>query len=113
MGIISILRTVKDPRREHLKKHSFECIFYIAMATVIGGEESWYEVADFGKMHEFFFRSRIKDFECIPSHDTFNRVSFLLSPNELEKGFRTWIRVICGNYRGLVSIDGKEICGAQ
>ena len=51
MEIISILRTVKDPRREHLREHSFECIFYIAMAAVIGGAESWYEVADFGKMH--------------------------------------------------------------
>ena len=113
MEIISILRTVKDPRREHLREHSFECIFYIAMAAVIGGAESWYEVADFGKMHESFFRSRIKDFKSVPSHDTFNRVFSLLSPDELEKGFRTWIREICGKYRGLVSIDGKEICGAR
>ncbi len=113
MEIISILRTIKDPRREHLREHSFECIFYIAMAAVIGGAESWYEVADFGKMHESFFRSRIKDFKCVPSHDTFNRVFSLLSPCELEKGFRTWIREICGKYRGLVSIDGKEICGAR
>ena len=113
MEIISILRTIKDPRREHLREHSFECIFYIAMAAVIGGAESWYEVADFGKMHESFFRSRIKDFKCVPSHDTFNRVFSLLSPSELEKGFRTWIRETCGKYRGLVSIDGKEICGAR
>lgn len=113
MEIISILRTVKDPRREHLREHSFECIFYIAMAAVIGGAESWYEVADFGRMHESFFRSRIKDFKSVPSHDTFNRVFSLLSPDELEKGFRTWIREICGKYRGLVSIDGKEICGAR
>ena len=83
------------------------------MAAVIGGAESWYEVADFGKMHESFFRSRIKDFKSVPSHDTFNRVFSLLSPDELEKGFRTWIREICGKYRGLVSIDGKEICGAR
>lgn len=112
MEIISILRTIKDPRREHLRAHSFECIFYIAMAAVIGGAESWYEVADFGKMHESFFRSRIKDFKCVPSHDTFNRVFSLLSPSELENGFRVWIREICGKYRGLVSIDGKEIRGA-
>lgn len=113
MEIISILRTIKDPRREHLREHSFECIFYIAMAAVIGGAESWYEVADFGKMHEAFFSSRIKDFKRVPSHDTFNRVFSILSPDELENGFRTWIRDICGKYRGLVAIDGKEICGAR
>ena len=106
MEIISILRTIKDPRREHLREHSFECIFYIAMAAVIGGAESWYEVADFGKMHEAFFSSRIKDFKRVPSHDTFNHVFSILSPDELENGFRTWIREICGKYRGLVAIDG-------
>ena len=46
------------------------------MAAVIGGAESWYEVADFGKMHESFFRSRIKDFKCVPSHDN---VSLLMT----------------------------------
>lgn len=113
MEIISILREIKDPRREHLKEHTLECIFYIAVAAVIGGAESWYEVAEFGRLHESFFRSRIKDFRCVPSHDTFNRVFSLLSPAELEKGFRSWISEICGKYSGLVSIDGKEICGAK
>lgn len=113
MEIISILRTIKDPRRNHLKEHSLECIFYIAIAAVIGGAESWYEVADFGKMHKSFFESRINDFKCIPSHDTFNRVFSLIAPEELEKGFRIWISEICGKYSGLVAIDGKEICGAR
>lgn len=93
MGIISILRTVKDSRREHLREHSFECIFYIAMAAVIGGAESWYEVADFGKMHESFFRSRIKDFKCVPSHDTLT-VSFpyFLSMNSKEISVSGYVR---------------------
>lgn len=37
MKMITIYREIKDPRREHLKEHSFECIFYIAVAAVIGG----------------------------------------------------------------------------
>ena len=60
-----------------------------------------------------FFRSRIPGFKSVPSHDTFNRVFSLLSSHELEKGFRRWISEICGNYSGLVAIDGKEICGAK
>ena len=112
MKMITIYREIKDPRREHLKEHSFECIFYIAVAAVIGGE-SWYDVSDFGKWHEDFFRSRIPGFKSVPSHDTFNRVFSLLSSHELEKGFRRWISEICGNYSGLVAIDGKEICGAK
>lgn len=34
-----IYREIKDPRREHLKEHGFECIFYIAVAAVIGGRK--------------------------------------------------------------------------
>ena len=46
---------IKDPSHEHLKEHSFECIFNIAVAAIIGGAESWYDVSDFGKCHEDFF----------------------------------------------------------
>lgn len=113
MEILSILKEVTDPRRDHLKEHSLECIFYITIAAVISGAESWYEVAEFGKMKESFFRSRIPGFKGVPSHDTFNRVFSLLNPKELEKGFRSWIHDICGQYRGIVAIDGKEICGAK
>ncbi|MDD4759492.1 MAG: transposase family protein, partial [Bacteroidaceae bacterium] len=61
MDLVTILREVEDPRRDHLKEHSLECIFYITIAAVICGAESWYGVAEFGKMKEPFFRSRIKD----------------------------------------------------
>lgn len=113
MEIFTILERVEDPRREHLKEHSLECLFYITIASVLGGAESWYEVAEFGRMREDFFRSRIKDFRGVPSHDTFNRVFSLLDPKQLEEGFRIWIREICGKYRGIVCMDGKEICGAR
>lgn len=113
MEIMSILEGIKDPRRSHRRRHSLETIFYIAMAAVIGGAESWYEVEEFGRMKEAFFRSRIKDFHGIPSHDTFNRVFSLLDPLVLEASFRRWISEICGKYKGVVAIDGKEICGAR
>lgn len=113
MEIMTILSEVKDPRRDHRKEHSLEAIFYIAIAAVIGGAESWYEIEEFGKMKEEFFKSRIKDFKGVPSHDTFNRVFSILNPDELERGFRSWIDEICGKYKGIVAIDGKEICGAR
>lgn len=113
MELFTILQEIEDPRREHLKEHSLECIFYITIAAVVCGAESWYEVEEFGKMKEPFFRSRIKDFNGVPSHDTFNRVFSILAPKELERVFRLWINEICGKYRGVVPIDGKEICGAR
>ncbi len=113
MDLFTVLKEIEDPRRDRLKEHSLECIFYITIAAVIGGAESWYEVEKFGKMKEPFFRSRIKNFKGVPSHDTFNRVFSILNLKELERIFRLWINEICGKYRGVVPIDGKEICGVR
>ena len=57
--VFSILERVEDPRRDHLKEHSLECIFYTTTAAVLGGAESWNEVLEFGRLHEDFLRSRI------------------------------------------------------
>lgn len=70
-------------------------------------------MAEFGRTREEFFRSRIKDFRGVPSHDTFNRVFSLLDPKQQEESFRIWIHEICCKYRGIVCVDGKEICGAR
>ena len=113
MDIEIILCEVSDPRRSHLKKHTLECIFGITIAAVMGGAESWYEVEDFGSSHDEFFRRHIKTFNGVPSHDTFNRVFSLISPDELERGFRRWVNAVWGKCPGTVAIDGKEICGAR
>ena len=113
MDIKIILSEVSDPRRSHLQVHTLECIFGITIAAVMGGADSWYEVEDFGYSHEAFFRRHIKTYNGIPSHDTFNRVFSLISPDELERGFRKWVNSIWGKPLGTVAIDGKEICGAR
>lgn len=113
MNISIILKEVNDPRRPHLQKYSLESIIYITLAAVIGGAESWYEIEDFGNSHLSFFRSRIKGLDGIPSHDTFNRVFSLLDPSEFELGFRRWVQDLLGKYKGIIAIDGKEICGAK
>lgn len=113
MNVINICRYMHDPRRLHKKEYSLECIFYITIAAVLSGAESWYEVAEFGRVKKSFFACRIPDFRGIPSHDTFNRVFSLLDPLHLERCFRVWIGEICGTYKGVVPIDGKSIRGAR
>lgn len=113
MEIISILKYFDDPRRDHKKEHSLEVIFYITIAAVLAGAESWYDVEAFGKAKQDFFSRKIKGFQGVPSHDTFNRVFSLIKPDLLERSFRVWIAEICGKYKGVVPIDGKTICGAK
>ncbi len=113
MEILSILRYIEDPRRDHKKEHSLEVIFYITIAAVLAGAESWYDVKTFGDLKKAFFSRKIKGFRGVPSHDTFNRVFSLLKTELLERAFRVWISEICGKYKGVVPIDGKTIRGAS
>ena len=52
MDVISITKYINDPRRDQKKEHSLECIFYITLAAVIAGAESWYEVEEFGQLKQ-------------------------------------------------------------
>ncbi len=113
MNIISITKYIKDPRLDRRKEHSLETIFYITIAAVLCGAESWYDVEDFGKAKKDFFSRKIKGFQGVPSHDTFNRLFSLLKPEVLEESFRSWINEVCGKYKGIVPIDGKTIRGAS
>jgi len=113
MGIFSICKQINDPRIDRKRIHSADAIVYIAMAAVICGAESWYEVEEFGKAKIDFFRQRLPGLEHIPSHDTFNCFFSLLQPDYFERIFRHWMFEICQKYEGVVAIDGKTIRGAS
>ena len=55
---------------------------------------------------------RIKGFRR-PFHDTFNRCFPSSTPKNWSASSDSGFREICGKYKGIVSIDGKEICGAR
>ena len=79
MDFVTIMKGLKDPRRDHLKVHSLECIIYIAISAVIGGAESWYEVEEFGKMKESFF---IENIALVGDGEKF--VAAIIQPNFSE-----------------------------
>lgn len=87
MSVFSICKHINDSRIDRKRVHSADAIVYIAMAAIICGAESWYEVEDFGKAKIDFFRQRLPDLESIPSHDTFNRFFSLLQPGILNVYF--------------------------
>ena len=88
MAIFSICKQINDPRIDRKRVHSADAIVYIAMAAVICGAESWYEIEDFGNAKIDFFRERLPGLESIPSHDTFNRFFSALNPEYFERIFR-------------------------
>ena len=110
-GIISICKDINDPRMDRKKIHKMESIVYIAMVAVICGAQSWNEIEEFGNAKLSFFKAHIPGLETIPSHDTFNRFFSILDPDQFEQVFRNWVKQICREVKGVVSIDGKLMRG--
>ncbi|MDR0749878.1 MAG: transposase family protein [Tannerellaceae bacterium] len=46
---MSYFATIRDPRVERTREHDLDDILFIAIASIICGAESWYEMEEFGK----------------------------------------------------------------
>src|SRR5260370_2573146 len=105
---------LRDPRVERNREHLLEEILLIAIAAVLSGAESWNDIADYGEAKLEWLKTFLSLPSGIPSHDTFNRVFAALDPEEMEKGFVTWVSSIARLTAGeVVAIDGKALCGTR
>jgi predicted transposase YbfD/YdcC len=103
-----------DPRVERNREHLLEEILLIAIAAVLSGAESWNDIADYGEDKQEWLQTFLVLPSGIPSHDTFNRVFAALDPDEMEKGFASWVGSIAKLTAGeVVAIDGKTLCGTR
>jgi predicted transposase YbfD/YdcC len=105
---------LRDPRVERNREHLLEEILLIAIAAVLSGAESWNDIADYGLDKQEWLKTFLQLPGGIPSHDTFNRVFAALDPEEMERGFATWVSSIAKLTAGeVVAIDGKTLCGTR
>ena len=105
---------LKDPRVERTREHVLEEILLIAIAAILSGAGGWNEIENYGKAKINWLRTFLTLPSGIPSHDTFNRVFAALDPQELEKGFVSWVTSIARLMAGeVVAIDGKALRGTR
>jgi predicted transposase YbfD/YdcC len=106
-----------DPRVERTKLHQLLDVITIAICAVICGADDWVEIELFGNSKRNFFEQFLALPNGIPSHDTFNRVFARLNPQQFQECFLEWvqylIRTSSGQIKGVVSIDGKRVCGSR
>src|SRR5260370_37482205 len=103
---------LRDPRVERNREHLLEEILLIAIAAVLSGAESWNDIADYGEAKLEWLKTFLSLPSGIPSHGTFNRVVPALDPEEMEKGFVTWVSSIARLTPGeVVGIVGRDWCG--
>jgi predicted transposase YbfD/YdcC len=67
-------RKLKDPRRNHRRRHLLLDIIVIAICAVICGCDDWQQVATFGRERRAWLQAFLELPNGIPSHDTFERV---------------------------------------
>jgi len=109
-GVLRILGQVEDPRVNRTKLHSLTDILFVTLCGVLGGADSWTEIALFGKSKLEWLRRYLPLTNGIPSHDTFGRVFARLDPMQLEKCFLEWMSALAQATDGrLIAIDGKTI----
>jgi predicted transposase YbfD/YdcC len=111
---LNYFSSLQDPRVERTREHDLEDILFIAIASILCGADSWYDMEEFGKAKAKWLKTFLRLPGGIPSHDTFNRVFSAMNPGELEKGFVGWTQAVARLSAGeVVAIDGKSMRGTR
>lgn len=108
-SLIEHLETIPDPRMPNKCKHVLIDIVAITISAVICGAEDWHSIVLFAKSKESWFRSFLKLPHGIPSHDTFNRLFSLISPQAFQHVFSQWVKDVADIIPGVIAIDGKTL----
>jgi predicted transposase YbfD/YdcC len=115
LPIVSVFAELPDPRRETENKlHLLTDVLTIATCAVIGGADTWDDIAEFGNTKQAFFRRFLTLPNGIMSPDTFSRVFAKLDPDAFAAAFGRWMAAAC-KAGGLVpvAIDGKSARAAK
>ena len=99
-----------DPRMERQKLHSLESVLFIGVCAVICGATSFVDMEDFGNAKLDWFSERLDMPNGVPSHDTFQRVFYVIDPVEFERCFIDWTAALREAVDGdIIALDGKTL----
>ena len=111
---LEVFRDLPDPRSNRNQRHKLFDIFSIAICAILCGANDWVKVASFAQRKKQWLETFLELPNGVPSHDTFDRVFRLVDPNEFEKRFLAWTRLVADLLPGeVVAIDGKTLRGSH
>jgi len=114
LSILEHFATLPEPRDIRTCKHELTDILVIGLCAVLGGADSWEDIALFGQSKKQWFAKFLKLPNGIPSHDTFNRLFQAIDPAAFQECFVSWMNAVCEACGLLhVQIDGKAARGSH
>jgi predicted transposase YbfD/YdcC len=104
------LRRLKDPRLDRRKRHLLLDILTMAICAVIGGADTWADIAAFARRRKAWFGRFLELPNGVPSHHTFRRLFDRLDPLALQQALAAWLHR-AEQTLGLrhIAIDGKTL----
>ena len=108
--LLSKFEGITDPRIERKKLYPLNEILFLVVNAVISGFSEWEEIVDFGEEKIRWLRHYLPYKECIPSHDTINRVMGMINYRDFEAFFVSWVEGMALTVGGkVINIDGKKL----
>lgn len=109
-SLIESFASLEDPRIDRKKLYPLMEIVFLSVCAVLSGFEEWDEVVDFGEEKLDWLRKYLPYEHGIPSHDTMNRVIFLVDDRAFEQCFIDWVEMSISLPEGVViHLDGKAL----
>ena len=112
-SVLQNFQHLEDPRTGRRRDHNLIDIITIAILAVLSGADGFVAIETYGKAKQKWLETFLELPYGIPSHDTFGRIFAQLEPDELEKGFHNWLKIITEKLSlELIHIDGKTLRGS-
>src|SRR3954463_8972077 len=97
-----------DPRQRGKVMYPLDEILLLALLAVLGGADSFVEIARFGcKKRELLRRFR-PYLDGTPSHDHLGDIFAALDATHFQRCFVAWVASLIGVPAGVVAIDGRS-----
>ena len=87
--LIDYLKDLPDSRHQEKCTYVLSEVVFMAICAIFSNQDTWEQVALYSKERESWFKKWFELPFGTPSHDTFNRIFSILSPEALRSVFQS------------------------
>lgn len=98
-----------DPRQAGKVVYPLSEILLLCLCGILGGADSWVEIAEWGKMHLDYLQRFLSFEKGLPSHDTLGELFRRLDATAFRDCFIAWVESFQTGVKRMVAFDGKAL----